>query len=46
VSEPEQKQNNDKRDVAVCRGIPELRVIFEVIWKAYKSRSDAANNVS
>jgi hypothetical protein len=29
----------------MCRGIPELWVIFEGIWKTYKARRYAGNDV-
>ena len=46
VDKPEKQQNNDKRDIAVCRGIPELRVVSEGIWKTDKTSSNAYNTVS
>jgi hypothetical protein len=45
VDEPEKQQNDDKRDIAVCRGIPELRIVFEGIWKTDKTGSNAYNTV-
>lgn len=43
VDEPEKQQHDDKRDIAVCRGIPELRTAFEGIWKTDKTGSNANN---
>ena len=43
VDEPEKQQHDDKRYIAVCRGIPELRMVFEGIWKTDKTGSNANN---
>ena len=40
MDEPEKQQNDDKRDVTVCCGIPELRMVFEGIWKTDKTGGD------
>jgi hypothetical protein len=45
VDEPEKQQKDDKRDIAVCRGIPEFRMVFEGIWKTDKTGSNAYNTV-
>jgi hypothetical protein len=45
VDEPEKQQNDDKRDIAVCRGIPELRTVSEGIWKTDKTSSNTYNTV-
>lgn len=44
ADEPEKQQNDDNRDVAVCHGIPELRMVFEGIRKANKRRSNTDND--
>lgn len=41
VDKPESQQNDDKRDIAMCRGIPELRMVSEGIWKTDKTGSNA-----
>jgi hypothetical protein len=45
ADEPEKQQNDDKRDIAMCRGIPEFRVVSEGIWKTDKTGSHAYNTV-
>ena len=45
VGEPEKQQNDDKRDIAMCRGIPELRIAPEGIWKTDKTGGNAKNTV-
>jgi len=45
ADEPEKQENDDKRDIAMCRGIPELRMVFEGIWKTDKTGSNAYNTV-
>jgi hypothetical protein len=38
---PEKQQHYDDRDVAMCRGIPELWVVLEGVWKAYETCGNA-----
>jgi hypothetical protein len=45
LDEPEKQENDDKRDIAMCRGIPELRMVSEGIWKTDKTGSNAYNAV-
>jgi hypothetical protein len=45
VDEPEKQQNDDKRDITMCRGIPELRMVSEGIWKTDKTGNNAYNTV-
>jgi hypothetical protein len=45
ADEPEKQQNDDKRDIAMCRGVPELRVVSEGIWKTDKTGSNAYNTI-
>jgi hypothetical protein len=45
ADEPEKQQNYDKRDTAMCRGVPELRVVSEGLWKTDKTGTNAYNTV-
>lgn len=45
ADKPEKQQNDYERDIAVCCGIPELRVISEGIWKTDKTGSNAYNAI-
>ena len=45
VDQPEKQQNDDKRDITMCCGIPELRMVSEGIWKTDKTGSNTYNTV-